>query len=118
MTRLFIIFILILSPIISLADVMRVTILGSGTPRPDIERFSQAILIEAGDDKLLFDTGRGTSIRLSQMDFNIGKVDKIFFTHLHSDHIVGFPDVLMTGWVYQRNKELKIFGKHCLKITI
>ena len=47
MTRLFIIFILILSPIISLADVMRVTILGSGTPRPDIERFSQAILIEA-----------------------------------------------------------------------
>ena len=110
MTRLFIIFILILSPIISLADVMRVTILGSGTPRPDIERFSQAILIEAGEDKLLFDTGRGTSIRLSQMDFNIGKVDKIFFTHLHSDHIVGFPDVLMTGWVYQRNKELKIFG--------
>ena len=110
MTRLFIIFILILSPIISLADVMRVTILGSGTPRPDIERFSQAILIEAGDDKLLFDTGRGTSIRLSQMDFNIGKVDKIFFTHLHSDHIVGFPDVLMTGWVYHRNKELKIFG--------
>ena len=57
---------------------MRVTILGSGTPRPDIERFIQAILIEAGDDKLLFDTGRGTSIRLSQMDFNIGKVDKIF----------------------------------------
>ena len=119
MTRLFIIFILILSPIISLADVMRVTILGSGTPRPDIERFSQAILIEAGEDKLLFDTGRGTSIRLSQMDFNIGKVDKIFFTHLHSDHIVGFPDVLMTGWVYQRNKELKIFGppgtKHFVK---
>ena len=119
MTRLFIIFILILSPIISLADVMRVTILGSGTPRPDIERFSQAILIEAGEDKLLFDTGRGTSIRLSQMDFNIGKVDKIFFTHLHSDHIVGFPDVLMTGWVDQRNKELKIFGppgtKHFVK---
>tara|TARA_B100000925_G_scaffold250202_1_gene201452 strand:- start:168 stop:965 length:798 start_codon:yes stop_codon:yes gene_type:complete len=66
--------------------------------------------VEAGDERLLFDTGRGTAIRLSQMNVNLSSVDNIFFTHLHSDHIVGFPDVLMTGWVYQREKTLNIFG--------
>ena len=34
----------------------------------------------------------------------------IFFTHLHSDHILGFPDILMTGWVYHRQKPLNVFG--------
>tara|TARA_Y100000817_G_C16810024_1_gene523812 strand:+ start:343 stop:1275 length:933 start_codon:yes stop_codon:yes gene_type:complete len=110
MTRLFITLLLLLSPVISFADVMRVTILGSGTPRPDIERFSQAILIEAGDEKLLFDTGRGVTIRLSQMNFNVGDIDKVFFTHLHSDHTVGFPDLFMTGWIYQRNNSMRVFG--------
>ncbi len=64
--RFFLIPILLLSVSTSFADVMRVTILGSGTPRPDINRFSQSILVEAGDEKLLFDTGRGSAIRLSQ----------------------------------------------------
>ena len=37
-------------------------------------------------------------------------IENIFFTHLHSDHILGFSDILMTGWVYHRQKPLNIFG--------
>ena len=108
--RLFLFFIFLITPFTLSAEVLRVVILGSGTPRLDIDRFSQSILVEAGDERLLFDTGRGTAIRLSQMNINLSSVNNIFFTHLHSDHIVGFPDVLMTGWVYQREKTLNIFG--------
>ena len=108
--RLFLFFIFLITPFTLSAEVLRVVILGSGTPRLDIDIFSQSILVEAGDERLLFDTGRGTAIRLSQMNVNLSSINNIFFTHLHSDHIVGFPDVLMTGWVYQREKTLNIFG--------
>lgn len=102
------ILLIFVSPIF--ADVMRVTILGSGTPRPDINRFSQSILVEAGDEKLLFDAGRGATVRLSQAGINIKDINKIFLTHLHSDHTLGLPDLIMTGWIYQRSQELQIFG--------
>ena len=94
------------------ADIMRVTILGSGTPRPDINRFSQSILVEAGDEKLLFDSGRGATIRLTQAGVNIGDINKVFLTHLHSDHTLGLPDLIMTGWIYRRSQDLKIYGPH------
>ena len=108
--RFFLIPIFLLFTTSSFADVMRVTILGSGTPRPDIDRFSQSILIEADGEKLLFDAGRGSAIRLSQARVNIGDISNIFLTHLHSDHTLGIPDMIMTGWIYQRNKVLNIYG--------
>ena len=76
--RFFLIPILIIYTTNIFADVMRVTILGSGTPRPDINRFSQSILIEAADQKLLFDSGRGATIRLSQANVSIGDINTIF----------------------------------------
>ena len=93
-----------------MADVLRVVVLGSGTPRPDINRFSQSILVETGERKLLFDAGRGATIRLSQAGINIADIDRVFLTHLHSDHILGLPDILMTGWIYRRHSPLEIFG--------
>ena len=108
--RLFLFFFLLSLSFATSAEVIRVTILGSGTPRLDINRFGQSILVEADDQKLLFDVGRGASLRLSQMNINISSIQEIFFTHLHSDHIVGFPDLLMTGWVYQRKHPLRIYG--------
>ena len=92
------------------ADIIKVTILGSGTPRVSFERFSQSILIEHKQDKYLFDAGRGALIRLYQSNILPNEIKNIFFTHLHSDHILGFSDILMTGWVYHRDSPLKIYG--------
>jgi ribonuclease Z len=50
------------------SDEMRVTLLGTGTPFPNAERFGSAILVEAADKKLLFDCGRGVVIRLTQAE--------------------------------------------------
>jgi ribonuclease Z len=77
----------------------RVTLLGSGVPDPQPDRFSASTLIEAGDQKLLFDVGRGATIRLYQLRVPLSKIDVVFFTHYHSDHTIGMPDLLLTGWL-------------------
>ena len=92
------------------ADIIKVTILGSGTPRVNIDRFSQSILVEHKNDKFLFDAGRGALLRLNQSRILPNEINNIFFTHLHSDHILGFSDILMTGWIYHRQKPLNVFG--------
>lgn len=77
----------------------RVTLLGTGAPDPSSDRFSASTLIEAGDQKLLIDAGRGSTIRLSQLHIPLGKIDVLFLTHYHSDHTVGIPDLWLTGWL-------------------
>ncbi|MDN5924033.1 MAG: MBL fold metallo-hydrolase [Xanthomonadales bacterium] len=93
---------------------MRVVLLGTGTPKPRIDRFGPATLVEAGGQKLLFDAGRGASQRLWQLKIPLGKIDAVFFTHLHSDHTVGFPDVWLIGWLPtpfgSRSSPLKVWG--------
>ena len=109
MRRFVFLFLIILSTNIH-ADIIKITILGSGTPRVNIDRFSQSILVEHKNDKFLFDAGRGALLRLNQSNILPHEIDNIFFTHLHSDHILGFPDILMTGWVYHRQSGLNVFG--------
>jgi ribonuclease Z len=78
---------------------LRVTLLGSGVPIPDPNRFGPATLVEAGDQKLLFDAGRGATIRLWQLKIPFNRVGPLFLTHFHSDHVVGIPDLWLTGWL-------------------
>ena len=76
-----------------------VTLLGTGTPFPSINRFGPAILVRAGGKYLLFDCGRGVTQRLFQIKLPFGKIDHLFLTHLHSDHVVGIPDLWLSGWL-------------------
>lgn len=88
-----------------------VTLLGTGTPRPSMRRFSQSILIEARSQKLLFDFGRGATLRLAQIDVSLGAITAGFITHLHSDHTMGLPDVWLTGFASgARKTPMRIFG--------
>jgi ribonuclease Z len=77
----------------------KVTLLGTGVPIPSPERFGPSTLIEAGDQKLLIDAGRGAAIRLYQLGVPLGRLDALFLTHYHSDHTSGIPDVWLTGWL-------------------
>ncbi|MEZ5285198.1 MAG: MBL fold metallo-hydrolase [Vicinamibacterales bacterium] len=91
---------------------LTITLLGTGNPRPNLDRFGPSILVEAGDVRLLFDAGRGSAQRLFEIgarDSLVG-VDAVFFTHLHSDHVVGLPDLWLTSWVFGRSRALEVAG--------
>src|SRR6185312_2015928 len=80
-------------------DRFRVTLLGTGIPVPQPDRFGPATLVEAGGHVLLFDAGRGATIRLFQLGMPLSRVGPLFLTHFHSDHTVGIPDVWLSGWL-------------------
>lgn len=91
--------------------VIKVTLLGTGTPQPIMERFGSSILVQAGNEILLFDAGRGCLQRLRQINISYDKINALFLTHLHSDHIVGLPDLWLTGWlVSKRAIPLDVLG--------
>jgi ribonuclease Z len=101
---------------------MRVTLLGTGTPNPHPERFGPATLVEAGSQRLLFDAGRGVTIRLNQLGIPMREVTGVFITHFHSDHLVGLADLWLIGWLPpnygRRQVPLRIWGPSGLsKIT-
>lgn len=90
---------------------IKVTLLGTGTPLPLMDRFGPSILVQAGSKTFLFDAGRGCLQRLRQLNIAYDTLDAVFFTHLHSDHIVGLPDLWLTGWlISQRKIPLSVFG--------
>ena len=80
----------------------RVTLLGTGSPVLSVTRFGPSILVEAGNQTLVFDAGRGAAQRLEQLGVAFGGINAVFLTHLHSDHVVGLPDLWLTGWVLSR----------------
>ncbi len=93
------------------AQVIRVTLLGTGSPIPALDRFGPSTLVEAGSQTLLFDVGRGASQRLFQLGVPYSKLSALFFTHLHSDHVVGLPDLWLTGWLLSRRETaLQVLG--------
>jgi ribonuclease Z len=91
---------------------IKVTLLGTGCPPPVMNRFGPSILVEAGGHKLLFDAGRGAVQRLAQLKVRWQDVQGIFLTHLHSDHVVGLPDLWLTGWLIPpgRSVPLHVWG--------
>ena len=84
------------------APCLMVTLTGiqSGPPIGD-GRAGSGTLVRYGDDanncsdvRLQFDTGRGTLIRLSQVGVLPAQLNAVFFTHMHSDHSEGFPEIM------------------------
>ena len=102
---------IILLSIFAEGQAIKVTLLGTGCPEPVMNRFGPSILVEAGDQKLIFDVGRGAVQRLNQTGVSFKDIQGIFFTHLHSDHTVGFPDLWLTGWLTgRRDSPLRVWG--------
>jgi ribonuclease Z len=95
-------------------DDFKVTLLGTGSPPPVMNRFGPGVLVQAGGQTLLIDCGRGVTQRLYQLGVKLGAANKLFITHLHSDHIVGIPDLWLTGWLEtpyaQRKGAFSVFG--------
>jgi ribonuclease BN (tRNA processing enzyme) len=94
----------------------QVVLLGTGTPRPQPERSGPATAIVVGDTAYLVDVGPGVVRRLqAAADRGITglaptALERVFVTHLHSDHTVGLPDLLLIPWVVGRKSTLHVYG--------
>jgi ribonuclease Z len=75
-----------------------VTLLGTGSPIPDAGRAGPATLVQAGETNVLVDCGRGVLMRLVAAGLLPGMLHRLLLTHLHSDHVTDFNDVVTTRW--------------------
>lgn len=91
-------------------QIFRVTLLGTGVPAPSSDRMGASTLVQVGSHNLLFDVGRGASIRIIQAGLGLKDISGLFITHLHADHVVGLPDFWLTGYKSGRKGDLKVYG--------
>lgn len=84
---------------LELADGLHVGLCGAGSPLPDERRLGACTVVMAGTSILVFDAGNGAARNLSRMGIPVGRVEAVFLTHFHSDHIDGLGELLMQRWV-------------------
>jgi ribonuclease BN (tRNA processing enzyme) len=103
-------------PTTKAASHTQVVMLGTGTPRADPERSGPATAIVVNDTPYLVDAGPGI-VRRAAAAYDKGipalavtNLQTAFITHLHSDHTVGYPDLIFTTWVQGRHGPLKVYG--------
>lgn len=82
-----------------LEDGLHVYICGAGSPLPDPKRSGPCIGVLAGDQAFIFDAGTGGARNLGPMGFPVGRIETIFLTHLHSDHLDGLGEMLLGAWI-------------------
>ena len=89
---------------------MYLTLLGTGCPSVDHERFGPSNLISTKESSILIDSGSGITQRLHQIKKSSADIDALFLTHLHSDHVIDLYQLIISSWHSYRNKPWKIYG--------
>lgn len=95
----------------ALPDGLHVGLCGAGSPFPDDRRSGPCTLVIAGQRMLVFDAGNGAARNIGKMGFMAGRVDAVFLTHFHSDHIDGLGELMLQRWVQGSHKTpMPVFG--------
>lgn len=98
------------------AAAAQVVLLGTGTPNADPDRFGPALAVVVNETPYLIDCGPGVVRRAAAAARNgvtglrVEKLRRAFITHLHSDHTTGYPDLIFTPAVLERNAALEVYG--------
>ena len=94
----------------------RVVLLGTGTPNADPDRSGPALAVVVNEQAYLVDCGPGIVRRAAAAHragikaLAVDKLNRVFITHLHSDHTLGLSDLILTPWVLERAAPLEAFG--------
>ena len=103
------------------ASKTQIVLLGTGTPIVDPDRSGPSVAIVVNDTPYLVDFGPGV-VRRAEAAYRKGikgltmpKLTRAFVTHLHSDHTVGYPDLIFTPWVAGRTEPLVVYGPKGIK---
>ncbi len=99
----------------------KVVVLGTGTPLADPERSGPALAVVVNNAAYLVDCGPGVVRRAAAAEkagikaLTVKKLKIVFITHLHSDHTLGYPDLIFSPWVLHRGDPLTAYGPRGLK---
>lgn len=88
----------------------QVVLLGTGTPYPDPRAAGPSTAVVVGNRVFLFDAGAGVMRQINAAALPISGPEATFITHLHSDHTLGYPDLILTSWIMRRQKSLQVYG--------
>jgi len=92
-------------------DELRVFSCGTGMPTAREAQAAACWLVELGNgDKFIFDAGTGSAARIASMGIPYDYLNKLFFSHLHTDHFGDFPAYFIGGWVAGRQGPLHVYG--------
>ena len=92
-------------------DALTAVVCGSRSPIPAPDRAETCILIQAGENIFIFDTGGGSAQNLNNWNTPWDRVKGIFYTHLHSDHIFDIADFHQATWINGgRKSKQKVYG--------
>jgi ribonuclease Z len=97
------------------AERTEVILLGTGTPYPDPSASGPATAVVVGGRVFLFDAGPGVMRRLKAANLPINGPEALFITHLHSDHTLGYADLILTSWVMRRRAPFPVYGPRGLR---
>ncbi len=82
----------------NLPDGLHVMLCGAGSPMPDPKRAGPCTLVVAGKQVFVFDIGSGAAGNIGPSGIPLGKVQRVFLTHFHSDHIDGLGELSLLNW--------------------
>ena len=88
----------------------QIILLGTGTPYPDPRASGPATAVTVGKRVFLFDAGAGLMRQVNAANLPISGPEAVFITHLHSDHTLGYPDLILTSWIMRRTSPLQVYG--------
>ncbi|MCR5764647.1 MAG: ribonuclease Z [Treponema sp.] len=94
---------------------MEAFVLGCGGMMPLPYRHLTSVLLRRDGDLFLFDCGEGTQVSLRRLNLKWKKIDAIFISHTHADHITGLPGILMLSSQVERKEPLYIYGPPKIK---
>lgn len=93
----------------------KIILLGTGTPYPDPHASGPATAVVVGKRVFLFDAGAGLMRQVNAANLPISGPEAVFITHLHSDHTLGYPDLILTSWIMRRRSALQVYGPRGLR---
>lgn len=99
----------------------QVVVLGTGTPSADPERSGPSVAVVVNNRAYLVDCGPGVVRRAAAAEKNgygalkPTELKIVFVTHLHSDHTLGYPDLIFSPWVLGRKEPIQAYGPRGLR---
>ncbi len=96
--------------------VSQIVLLGTGNPNADPERSGPSVAIVVNETPYIVDFGPGVVRRAAAAHqagvagLEVRRLNRAFLTHLHSDHTVGYADLILTPWVLEREEPLEVYG--------